>query len=82
MSRPVVEIDMHFHTIGPALPFGFLYDSAMTESPDGGGVLIFGGQMGDMPNKIVELRAGANSWLTLNKTLKNPTYQHTAILIP
>ena len=52
----------------------------MTESPRG--VLIFGGQNGDYPNKILELRADAYSWETLNKTLKKPFYQHVVIPIP
>ena len=53
----------------------------MAESPDGDGVLIFGGQNGDIPDKIIELRAGTNSWVTLNQTLKNPNFQHTVIPI-
>ena len=48
----------------------------MAESPDGRGVLLFGG----LPNKenptgpyrILELRAGANSWNILNITLQPP----------
>ena len=71
-----------FHTVGPTLPFGYLYDSVMNESPDGDGVLIFGGQMGGIPDKIMELQVGANSWEILTKTLKNPKYQHTVIPIP
>ena len=59
-----------FHIIGPTLPFNHVYDSAMAESPDGDGVLMFGGQTGHNPNKIIELRAGANSWTILNQTLK------------
>ena len=54
----------------------------MNESPDGDGVLIFGGQMGGIPDKIMELQVGANSWEILTKTLKNPKYQHTVIPIP
>ena len=54
----------------------------MAESPDGEGVLIFGGQYGDMPDKIMELRAGASSWVILMKRLKNSQYQHTVIPIP
>ena len=72
---------IHFDITGPTLPFNFLIDSAMAESPDGDGVLIFGGQTGDIPDKIIELRAGANSWVTLNQTLKNPNFQHTVIPI-
>ena len=71
----------NFHSKGPTLPVISLFDSVMTESPDGG-VLIFGGQNGDIPDKIIELRARANSWETLNQKLKNPHYQHTVIPIP
>ena len=71
----------NFHTTGPTLPLTYLYDSVMTESPDGG-VLIFGGQNGDVPDKILKLKAGANSWEILNKTMKNPHHQHTVIPIP
>ena len=71
-----------FHIIGPTLPFNFVLDSAMAESSDGNGVLMFGGQIGDIPNKIIELRAGANSWAILNQTLEYPKYQHTVITIP
>ena len=53
----------------------------MAESPDEDGVLIFGGQNGDIPDKIIELRAGTNSWVTLNQTLKNPNFQHIVIPI-
>ena len=70
-----------FDITGPTLPFNSLIDSAMAESPDGDGVLIFGGQNGDIPDKIIELRAGANSWVTLNQTLKNPNFQHIVIPI-
>ena len=39
---------------------------AMAESLDGRGVLLFGGQ----GNRILELRAGADSWDILNVTMK------------
>ena len=80
-SRHAKE-SISFHTIGPDLPFAYLFDSAMAESPDGEGVLMFGGQMGDMPNKIMELRAGANSWEILTETLEKPKFQHIVIPIP
>ena len=38
----------------------------MAESLDGRGVLLFGGQ----GNRILELRAGADSWDILNVTMK------------
>ena len=71
-----------FHIIGPTLPFNYVLNSAMAESPDGNGVLMFGGQIGDLPDKIIQLRAGANSWAILNQTLKYAKYQHTVIPIP
>ena len=71
-----------FHIIGPTLPFNFVFESAMAESPDGNGVLMFGGQIGGRPDKIIQLRAGANSWAILNQTLKYAKYQHTVIPIP
>ena len=40
----------------------------MAESPDGRGVLLFGGQ--DSDRGILELRAGADSWDILNVTMK------------
>ena len=54
----------------------------MTQSPGGEAVLTFGGQTGEVPDKIMELRAGANSWEILNKTLRNPKSKHTVIPIP
>ena len=71
-----------FHIIGPTLPFNYVLDSAMAESPDGNGVLMFGGQIGGLPDKVIELRAGANSWAILNQTLKYAKYQHAVIPIP
>ena len=69
---------------GPSLPY-LLYDSAMAESPDGKGVLIFGGYNQDekiMENRILELRAGADSWTILNVTLQKGRSRHTVIPIP
>ena len=54
----------------------------MTQSPGGEAVLTFGGQTGEVPDKIMELRAGASSWVILMKSLKNSQYQHTVIPIP
>ena len=42
----------------------------MAESPDGKGVLLFGGS-GEIQDRILELRAGANSWNILNITLES-----------
>ena len=62
-----------------------LYDSAMAESPDGRGVLLFGGCNGnemlhcEKENRILELRAESNSWNILNITLENPRINHVVI---
>ena len=52
----------------------------MAESPDGRGVLLFGGRTENGREKrILELRAGANSWNFLNVTLENARYNHVVI---
>ena len=58
-----------------------LYDSAMAESPDGRGVLLFGGHSDETyyEDRILELHAGANSWNILNTTLKNGRCKHVVI---
>ena len=61
---------------GPSLPYD-LEVSAMAKSPDGRGVIRFGG-LGDRI-KILELRAGANSWTILDITLENGRYRHVVI---
>ena len=63
----------------------------MAESPDGRGVILFGGKFlldlfkynDNTKNKkiILELRAGANSWTILDKTLENERYMHVVILL-
>ena len=58
-----------------------LYYGAMAESPDGRGVLLFGGRSDEnyYEDRILELRAGANSWNILNITLKNTRAFHVVI---
>ena len=58
----------------------------MAESPDGRGVLLFGGYTYNRfgkslgkSNRILELRAGADSWTILNVTLENARSQHVVI---
>ena len=56
----------------------------MAESPDGRGVLLFGGATdGDDYDevRILELRAGAKSWNILNITLQNRRYHHTVLTL-
>ena len=54
----------------------------MAKSPDGRGVILFGG-LGEFEeiwrNGILELHAGANSWIILDKTLENPRFRHVVI---
>ena len=53
--------------------------SAMAESPDGRGVLLFGGNNFGTEDKILELRAGANSWNILDITLEHRRKAHVVI---
>ena len=57
-----------------------LFNSAMAESPDGRGVLLFGGEKHE--DIILEFRAGASSWIhLLNITLQEGRSRHTVIPI-
>ena len=69
-----------FCIIGPSLPYG-QHSSAMAESPDGRGVILFGGLSNEkgIEKRILELRADANSWNILDKTLENGRYAHVVI---
>ena len=67
------------------MPYVLLY-SAMAESPDGKGVLLFGGLNTDTSpytheDKILELRPGADSWNILNITLEKRRTLTSRILI-
>ena len=73
---------------GPELPYKLGY-SAMATSPDGGGVILFGGWIGykrDNGDKsaredtILELGYDADEWKILGK-LKQPRDQHVVIPI-
>ena len=61
------------------MPYALAY-SAMAESPDGRGVLLFGGS-GETTyeDRILELRAGANSWNILDISLENGRRKHFVI---
>ena len=69
-----------FCITGPSLPYG-LDSSAMAASPDGKGVILFGGwsDENDYENRILELRAGADSWNILDITIQNGRYGHVVI---
>ena len=68
---------------GPSLPKGLVY-SAMATSPDGHGVILFGGSPvdGDGDTGIYELRYGSNEWTTLPQKLKDNRFGHAVIPIP
>ena len=70
-----------FYITGPALPYALESTSAMAESPDGRGVLLFGGTSDEnsKEDRILELRAGANSWNILDITLENGRNRHVVI---
>ena len=69
-----------FCITGPSLPYS-LSQSAMAKSPDGRGVILFGGRSdeNDYEKRILELRADDNSWTILDKTLENGRYAHVVI---
>ena len=57
----------------------------MVKSPDGKGVLLFGGYNGDNYTtecRILEFRAGADSWAISHVTLQTIRKEHTVIPIP
>ena len=63
------------------MPYGLEF-SAMAESRDGRGVLLFGGRrnIGGTPEKsILELRTGADSWTILDVSLESRRYSHVVI---
>ena len=68
---------------GPSLPYK-LYSSAMATSPNGGGVILFGGSIGDYDreDKILELRFAANEWTVLPQKLNQARSRHVVIQIP
>ena len=68
-----------FCITGPYLPYGPSH-SALAESPDGRGVILFGGSFNSRYEKrILELRAGADSWNILDVSLENPRAYHVVL---
>ena len=54
----------------------------MAASPDGRGVILFGGLSDENEyyvNRILELRAGADSWNILDVSLENARHFHVVI---
>ena len=56
----------------------------MAESPDGRGVLIFGGAAAapGIQKNILELRAGADSWNILDVSMQSGRKDHVVIPLP
>ena len=71
---------------GPDLPYK-LYDSAMATSPDGGGVILFGGNdadkgvFGAKEDTLLELRYDADECTILPQKLKQARMSHVVIPI-
>ena len=63
-----------------------VYNHAMATSPDGGGVIVFGG-IAWLPNepyavtedRILELRYGSDKWNILSQKLKHPRWNPAVI---
>ena len=62
------------------MPYTLFY-SAMVVSPDGRGVIVFGGWSDENMHekRILELCADANSWNILGTTLENGRHYHVVI---
>ena len=66
---------------GPSLPYR-LSRSAMATSPDGEGVILFGGKIDDkIDDTILELRYGSDEWTTLPQKLQQSRSDHVVIPI-
>ena len=79
----IANLITHFFGItGPSLPYSLL-QSAMAKSPDGRGVILFGGDKDEYyyEKRLLELRADANSWNILEITLQNARKNHLVIAI-
>ena len=81
----MVVLIFGFFITGPSLPYGLSSSAnAMAESPDGKGVLLFGGHSNEnslvrLEKRILEFRAGANSWNILNVSLEHASCMHVVI---
>ena len=68
---------------GPPLPYKLDF-SAMATSPDGGGVILFGGINRDKSaneDTILELRYDSDKWTKLPQKLKQSRAEHVVIPI-
>ena len=79
-----MKCNLYFNIFaGPPLPYKLWY-SAMATSPDGGGVILFGGYNRDKrayEDTILELRYDSDKWTTLPQKLKQPREAHVVIPI-
>ena len=89
-----MKCNLYFNIFaGPPLPYR-LADSAMATSPDGGGVILFGGRNLDYStyynnggsellyeDDLLELRFGADNWTILPQKLKQPI-KYGYVVIP
>ena len=69
---------------GPALPYAIYYGK-MATSPDGNGVVLFGGVAPVGQDAILQLKSdgqgGVGTWTTLSAKLQYGRYQHVVIPI-
>ena len=84
-----MKCNLYFNIFaGPPLPYK-LDQSAMATSPDGGGVILFGGRNRARRNgykyakedTILELRYDSDKWTKLPQKLKQPRRSHVVIPI-
>ena len=79
-----MKCNLYFNMFaGPPLPYK-LWDSAMATSPDGGGVILFGGYNGDKSAKedtLLELQYDSDKWTILPQKLLQPRQKHVVIPI-
>ena len=69
---------------GPELPYK-LKHSVMATSPDGGGVILFGGlnaNKGAREDALLKLLYDGDEWIILPQKLKQPRNAHVVIPIP
>ena len=69
---------------GPSLPIRLGF-SAMATSPDGEGVILFGGWNANIKaeeDTLLKLDYGSNKWTPLTQKLKLPRVSHVVIPIP
>ena len=66
---------------GPSLPYE-LSESVMAPSPDGGGVILFGGynyEKREREDTLLELRYDSKNWTQLSHKLDQPRSEHVVI---